>query len=400
MAANRALVAGAGIGGLTAALAMRRFGTEAALFEQAPRIGALGAGIQLSPNAVRVLFALGLEGPLRQVQTVCSGLEARSWKSGRRILWVPMGEGARARYGAPYLLLHRADLQAVLLQALGEGAVHCGGRCVGFEQDGSRARLLLADGRHETGDLLVGADGIHSVVRQGVAGARRPRFSGFVAWRALVPRERTPGAEVGPTATAWWGPGRHFVHYPVSGGRLVNWVAVVPAAEATPEGWSPAEARDHLGREFRGWSATVRALIRESERPRGWAIRDLSPLGAWSDGRVTLLGDAAHPMLPFMAQGAAQSIEDAWVLARVLAEAGGEEIPAALSAYEARRRPRTRRVQRQSRLHAHLFHAGPRPLRAARDVAIRALGKLAPSLLARGHDWIYGHDVTSGSGQD
>jgi len=342
-------IIGAGLGGLTLALALARSGQRVTLYEQADRLGEVGAGITLSPNSSKVLQHLGLGEAIERLGFAPGRQWTQNWRTGEVILEYERGPELSARYGAPYLHIHRADLHSVLVEALQQAqpdAIALGYRLVHAEADGT-ARFA---NRHQArADILVGADGLHSVVRRSLFGDVRPSFTGQVAWRGIVPAERlaeevrrmVPGIHVGP--------GRLFMRYPVRQGALLNYAAFVELEGWEEESWSiPSTAEELLAR-FEGWDETVRAII--GATPAGqlykWALHTRQPLDTWVAGRVTLLGDAAHAMLPFMGQGAATAIEDAMVLARCLAAFPRDE---ALRRYEAARLERTTMVQTQSRL--------------------------------------------------
>ena len=386
-AGTRVLVVGAGIGGLTTAIALRQAGFDVRVFEQAHEIRAVGAGLQLSPNAVKVLHGLGLGERLHAVAVKPAALDSRSWDTGELIGSRVAGEAMIAAFGAPYYHIHRADLHAVLMDALGDVPVRLASRCVQLEQDGDGVTVRFADGYQERGDVVVGADGIHSVVREQLFGPESPRFAGLVAWRGVAPTERLAGIDLPRHGHNFWGPGQHFVCYYVSAGRQVNWVGIVTSDAWQHESWStPGDKQEALAA-FRGWHFQVPALIEATDQVFLWALYDRDPLPAWSHGRVTLLGDAAHPMLPFMAQGAAQSIEDGYVLTRCLQTFA--EVPRALVEYERRRKERTSRLQQQSRDNEHLFHLADPELVRQRNERIRA----EPTGTLPAYAWVYGYDV-------
>jgi salicylate hydroxylase len=352
------LIAGGGIGGLTTALCLAQRGHEVAVFEQAPEFGEVGAGIQLSPNCSRVLHHLGLEEALRSSAFLPQATQFRDWRTGRVVAETPLGAAVVEQYGAPYYHMHRGDLLAALVEAarqVSNISLRTDARVEAMEQ-GDRGVKITAGGDVHEGDLLVGADGIHSVVRAALWGAEKPRFTGNVAWRGLVPVDRLPAGLVRPMSTAWWGPHKHFVHYYVRSGTLVNCVCVVEKEGWEVESWTERGDFDELKADFAGWHSDIQQLIDNLERDSlfKWALHDRAPMGRWGDGRVTLLGDACHPTLPFMAQGAAMAIEDAAVLAGCVAL--GEEIPECLQRYEDLRRERTARIQNGSRRNATLFH--------------------------------------------
>ena len=356
------LIAGGGIGGLTAALSLAKAGFEVALFEQAAEFGEIGAGIQLSPNCTRVLHHLGLEPALQACAFLPERTEFRAWKSGKVVGSSVLGQRVRDRYGFPYYHIHRGDLLRVLVEAAVRSPaieLNAAAEVTGFEQNGierdARVRVAVGGSVRE-GDALIGADGIHSAVRAQLFGDDAPRFTGNVAWRALVPVERLPAGLVRPVTAAWWGPHKHFVHYYLRSGTLVNCVCIVEKTGWEVESWTERGELDELKRDFAGWHEDVQALIdnMDGDSLYKWALHDRAPMPRWSEGVVSLLGDACHPTLPFMAQGAAMAIEDAAVLAGCLA--GDDSVAAGLKRYEDLRRPRTAGVQNGSRRNARVFH--------------------------------------------
>ena len=384
---QRVLIVGGGIGGLTCALSFAQRGFEVHVFEQAAAFGEIGAGIQLSPNCVRVLHALGLEDRLRRIAFLPDGTEMRDWKSGKMISANALGGSVVDMYGYPYYHVHRADLMEALVghaRAQPNVYLHAASRCEGFEIVPGGVEIRVGQQR-PCGALLVGADGIHSVTRAQLFGAEAPRFTGNVAWRGLVPVERLPKGLVHPVATVWMGPGKHFVHYYVRSGTLVNCVCVIEKSGWEIESWTQRGERDELERDFAGWHETVRTLIdnMDADGCYKWALFDRRPMPRWSNGRVTLLGDACHPTLPFMAQGAAMAIEDAAVLACCVD--GADDVAQALLHYESLRRSRTSRIQLGSRGNAKLFHLRP-PYSWLRN---RALGKARGNVL----DWVFRYDA-------
>ena len=393
MDSPRVLVAGGGIGGLTAALCLAKRGHEVTVFEQAAAFAEVGAGVQLSPNCTRVLHDLGLAAALRTRAFLPEGIQFRNWRSGRVIADSPLGDEATARYGFPYYHIHRADLLAVLVEAAGNVPnieLHCDARVLGFEQDDNAVTLSTTASAY-TGEVLVGADGIQSVVRNGLWGNDEPRFTGNVAWRALVPAGRLPRGMIRPMATAWWGPRKHFVHYYVRCGELINCVCVVGKDGWEVESWTERGEHAELKADFAGWHDDIQRLIDNVDVNSlfKWALHDRKPMPRWGKGRVTLLGDACHPTLPFMAQGAAMAIEDAAVLAGCLAN--GVDVPSALLRYENLRRSRTARVQRDSRRNASVFHlSGTKAW--LRD-------RVAGRMQTRTMDGLYGYDALQAGGR-
>ena len=377
-------VVGGGIGGLSAALCLARSGQRVCLLEQAPSFLAAGAGIQLSPNATKVLLQLGLGQALAEVCVLPEATLIRKWRSGKLISRTPLGDTARVRYGAPYYHAHRGDLLKVLAEAaLAEPNidVQLGVRVEGLRQHSNGVELEVNGLKHRC-DLLVGADGIHSKVRETLWGSQRPDFTGNMAWRMLVPIQRLPAEFAVPTTTVWWGPGKHFVHYLVSGGRFVNCVCVVETQTWHAESWTEPGAVAELQGDFTGWHQSIQQLLAEADESTlfKWGLFDRPPMPAWSQGNVTLLGDACHPTLPFMAQGAAMAIEDAIVLANCVN--GSTDTVGALTRYADLRRSRTARVQRGSRRNARVFHLSGLPA-WFRDRAARRAGQHSMDALYR-----------------
>jgi salicylate hydroxylase len=381
----RVAVVGAGIGGLTLAIALRRRGVPVTVYEQASELREIGAGVALSANATRHLHRLGLGDALEAVSVQPSALVFRRWSDGEIIASHEVGARYRAAFGAPYYGVHRAALQRVFAGALEAGVVEHGCRCVGVGADGGEARVELADGRSVEADVVVGADGVHSAVRRHVAGERTPVFSGTVGYRGLVPVEQLPSLPDPTPLQFWAGPRAHLLHYSVEGGSIVNFLAVVRQAEWTSETWNePCDVADALAG-FDGWHAAVTEMVGAVPEGSRWALHDHAPLERWSAGPVVLIGDAAHAMLPHQGQGANQTIEDAIALADLLEGTDAAGLPAALARYEALRKPRTRRVQRWSRMVADWMHLPDGPAADRRDARMAD----APSDL----EWIHGYDV-------
>src|SRR5215831_6909850 len=314
-------IVGAGIGGLAAALALVRRGIDVTVYEQAPELRELGAGVQISANGTRVLHALGLKQALEKVQVLPAGKAIRLWNTGQSWKLFDLGMESAERYGFPYITLHRGDLHGVIAQALERakpGAIHLDRKCVGLAQSPDQVELRFADGAAVTAKLVVGADGVHSAVRENLFGATKPEFCGIVAWRGVVPMERVPPSISRTIGTNWVGPGGHVVHYPLRAGTLLNVVGVTERADWAVEGWNVRGTTAEALGDFPGWHADVHALIRNIDVPYKWALALRPTMDAWSKGRCTLLGDACHPMVPFLAQGAVMALEDALVLARCL----------------------------------------------------------------------------------
>jgi len=350
------LIAGAGIGGLTAALALLRRGIDVDVYEQAGELKEVGAGLQLSANGTRVFHLLGVGEALRALSCEAAGKEVRLWGTGETWKLFDLGAESIARYGFPYFTVYRPDLLAVLVDAVRRekpDAIHLGMRCIGFDEDAGSVELEFETGKSTGADALVGADGVHSPIRQSLFGPDRPSFTGIVAWRGIVPMERLPARMARLIATNWIGPGGHIVHYPLRGGRLMNFVGVLERSDWQVESWSTKGTRDEVLADFRGWHEDVQTLIRNIDTPYKWALMVREPMPRWTRGRVTLLGDACHSMLPMLAQGAVMAIEDGYILARCLAE---QDVETALVRYERARRDRTRRAVEGSAANATRFH--------------------------------------------
>lgn len=341
-------IIGAGIGGLAAAAALRRVGIEAQVYEQAERFARVGAGIQQSPNAMKVHRGLGIEARLRDVAFAPATSLNRDAVTGAISNEHPLGPAAEARYGAPYLTLHRGDLHAALADIVPAGNVDRGKTLVRIAADGPRVALAFADGSTVVTDAVIGADGVHSLVREHVGIADRPRFTGRVAYRTTFPATLLRGADVGPSRTKWWGADRHMVAYLVTAARdEVYFVTSQPerAEWITLESWSTKGDVGELRAAFKDFHPDARAVLAAAPEVHKWGIFERDPLPTWRRGRVVLLGDACHPMTPYMASGAAMALEDAVVLARCFAQMAEVSLEQVFYAYEATRKPRTSQVQ-------------------------------------------------------
>jgi len=385
------IVAGAGIAGLTAALALARNGFRVIVLEQADHLEETGAGIQLSPNAARTLIELGLGDRLRPHVVAPEALRVLNAGSGREIVRMPLGAAAERRYGAPYWSIHRGDLQAALAAAVAanlEISIKLGMRLEDFVEhpNGLTALVRGPSGTwNEHGLALVAADGLWSLTRARIGFRDPPRFAGRAAWRALVPAKEVAPEFREPLINLWLGRNAHLVHYPVKGGRVINIVAIMADSRDVP-GWSEAASRTDVLSRFSGnqWSPQARALLSLPEAWLKWALYDRRPLRSGSQGAVALLGDAAHPMLPYLAQGAAMAIEDAAVAAQCLAQMRNDPA-AALRTYWAVRRARTWKVQRLAARNGRRYHLGG-PLALLRNSTMRIMGG---QHLLHHYDWLY-----------
>lgn len=379
-------ILGGGIGGLATAAFLHRAGIDAVVYEQAPQLSEVGAGLVVAPNVVRLLRRLGvLEHFQRTAVKLDVGWEFRRWEDGRVLSAENLAEACERLYGEPTYSAHRADLLESIRSAVPESAIRLGKRAVSVSVDGTPV-VEFADGETIRPDVLIGADGIHSRVRGALGEDVPATYSGMCAFRALVPADRAPEFSRRSAQTLWLGPGRHLVHYPVSAGRYVNLVAFAPAGDYSVESWTATTTVEEFAAEFDGWDPRLTALIRAAETPGRWALLDRQPLSRWSHGAATILGDAAHPMFPFFAQGAAQAIEDAAVLAGSLAEQLDDPV-SALRRYEDARLPRTAQLQERSHDRAVVNHLPDGPEQVERDRAFA----LTDPLVANG--WIYGYDV-------
>ena len=384
------IVAGAGIGGLTTALALARHGFRVTVLEQAERLSETGAGIQLSPNATRCLIELGVGDRLQPHVIAPTALRVLVGRTGREILRMPLG-GAGERYGAPYWIVHRGDLQAALAAAVAQErdvSLKLGMRVEDFATH-SHGVTVSASGSggvwHEHGHALLAADGLWSESRARIGFKEPPRFAGRTAWRALVPASEVPPELREPLIHLWLGRDAHLVHYPVKAGTVINVVVITTDSWNAP-GWSAPASRIDLLPRFPAarWAPQARALVREPEAWLKWALYDYRPLSSFSYGAAALVGDAAHPMVPFLAQGAAMAIEDAVVAAHCLARMP-DDAAGALKSYSAMRRPRTRKVQRLAAKNGARYHLGAVPA-MLRNAAMRAMGG---ERLLRHYDWLY-----------
>jgi salicylate hydroxylase/6-hydroxynicotinate 3-monooxygenase len=338
-------IVGAGIAGLTAAAALRRRGIGAEIYEQAPRFARVGAGIQLTPNAMKLLRGFGLEERLRQAGFAPAEGFNREWDTGALTYAHPMGRHTEERYGAPDLMMHRAELHAALAALVPQEIIHFGRKLVALDPGREGVALVFADGSRLRADAVIGADGVHSVVREILLGAEQPRFTGRVAYRTIFPTALLGGAVI-DDRVKWWGPDRHLVSYFVNPRRdELYFIASTPEPDFAIESWSALGDLETLREAYSGFHPQVRAILAACPEVRKWALVERDPLPRWCEGPIMLIGDACHPMLPYMAQGAATAMEDAVILSRCLAGTDRDGLPEAFRRCEANRRERTARIQ-------------------------------------------------------
>ena len=366
-------IVGAGIGGLAAATLLRRAGHEVHVFEQAAQFARVGAGIQMAPNAMKVLRLLGVEEQLVNKAFQADYALSRAWDTGEPSSELPLGESVAQEFGAPYLFLHRADLHAAIASLVSSDNVHLNMKLKFFDQKASGVDLHFTNGVMIKADAVIGADGVHSLIRTQMLGPERPRFTGKVAYRTTFPASRIQGVNMAPVRTKWWGADRHMVVYFVTRNRdELYFVTSVPekADWMTPESWSAKGDLEELRAAYAGFHPEVQAILQACPEVYKWALFEREPLPRWSEGRVALLGDACHPMTPYMAQGAASALEDAAILSRVLTGVEADGLDTAFKLYEAIRKPRASAIQSGSSANTWLK------------------GKTDPA-------WVYGYDSTT-----
>ncbi|MFE7194357.1 FAD-dependent monooxygenase [Kitasatospora sp. NPDC057541] len=399
----RIAVIGAGIGGITAAIALSRAGCDVTVFEQADELQEVGAGLHLGSNGARILHRWGLGSQLDSVGVRAAALEVRHWQNGRILTQQTMGTTWEKRFGSPYYTIHRADLHRILAEQLGDARLHLGSRLTGLNEEDDSVRLHFADGDSAQADAVVGADGVNSVVRRAVAQSDAKAFSGNSAFRGLVPADSVPDLPA-KTLLIWPGPEAKLLLCPVSGGSAWAFVAVVPDSGRQPESWSAAGSAEEVATALAGWNADVDSVLDAITEVGRWPLFDREPLSCWSNGRVTLLGDAAHPMLPHHGQGAGQAIEDAVALAYCLTRperprqrdlpTGGSPLVDGLLRYEALRRPHTARVQLGSRGGGTLRLSAASPPNSVAGPGQAPLGQMVEDV-----SWIQAYDVEEALGK-
>jgi salicylate hydroxylase len=388
------LICGAGIAGLVAALALLRRGFRVEVYEQAPELRQIGAGLQIGPNGSRVLIELGLESAMQVVVCEASVKEVRLWNTGQRWTLFALGQDCIDRFGSPYWMVHRGDFHSVLLNAvLGAkaGTVHLGAPVSGYVQTDDGIELLFADSRPSVrGDVVIAADGIHSVLRKSADIVDQTQFTGLMAWRGLVPAAALSADARRAVGINWVGPGGHVITYPLRGGSLFNFVGIVEGVDWSVESWTERGTTDECLADFAKWHAGVHEMIRNIDIPYKWALLGRRPLNAWAFGRMCLIGDAAHPMLPFLAQGANMAIEDGLIVARCL-DAYRDDPKRALQHFQSLRLQRTGDIVRKSSDMARTFH---NPVLGDHDAAVAYVDRewAAEKVRVR-YDWLYEYDA-------
>jgi len=392
---NTIAIIGGGIGGLAAALALLRRGVNVDVYEQSTQLKEVGAGIAISSNGTRVLDALGLKEALARIQVVSSGREIRHWKTGETWNWFELGENSAQRYGTRHMFVHRGDLHGILAEAirgLKSNAIKLGKRCVAITQTDEHVEVRFETGERANAAFVIGADGIHSKVRECLFGADRPEFTGCVAWRGLVPMQCLPAHISRMPGTNWIGPHGHVLHYPVRRGELMNFISIVERDDWKIESWTVEGTTAELANDFCNWHPDVHAIIQKIDTPFKWALMVRGPMERWTKGRITLLGDACHPILPFLGQGGVMAIEDGYVIAACLKRYLADPTTA-FARYEDIRRERTTAVVRKS----HEFRKQAfNPALADNDaVAVSVAQKWQQALARERLDWLYADDVTA-----
>lgn len=389
------IVIGGGIGGLTTALALLQRGLDVAVYEQAPVLREVGAGVQIGSNGTRVLYALGLEAALRAVQVLPPRRQLRHWRTGETWDWLTLGSASVERFGTPHILMHRNDLHGLLVaavRALKPDAIKLGKRATAVAQTADAATAQFADGQSAAGTAIIGADGIHSQIRQCLFGPGKAEFTGAIAWRGLVATDRLPPHLAQLLTTNWIGPHGHVLHYPVRRGELMNFISIVERDDWQAESWTIEGTKGELANDLRDWHADVQALIDGLDAAYKWALMVRGPMARWSRGRITLLGDACHPTLPFLGQGAVMAIEDAYVVAACIEKYFGNPMMA-LVRYEEIRRERTAAVVRKA--HENRSQIFSPALADEKAVAISVARDWQQARLRERMDWLYAYDATA-----
>jgi salicylate hydroxylase len=388
----KVIVVGAGIGGTALAVSLQQLGIDHVVVEQAPALTEVGAGIQLSPNGVRILERLGFAESLSRFCTEPDFHKYSVWDTGETILRTALMPRVRDTYGYAYYHAYRADLIYMLTRALDPQCLHLASEVIDVGQDEESAWAICADGQRVEGDVLIGADGIHSLVRERVFNPGPPRASGYVAWRGVVDAAAVAALEIPTSAYVDMGPRLSFVYYYVSGGERLNWIALGQAEDRKRESWSQMASKTEVIAGFSGWYERPRQIIEATEQPFVTALYDRNPLDSWVQGRIALMGDAAHAMLPYHAQGAVQSIEDAWVLARMLSLAE-DTAAGALQRFQALRRDRANKLVQQSRNAERWYHVEDPQEVAARNARFRRNNDRFGDDFSPQQHWLYSYDA-------
>lgn len=392
MTERKVLIAGAGIGGLTLALTLLKRGMAVEIHEQAPVLAELGAGVQIAANGTRLLLELGLAPKMEQFVSVAAGKEVRMWNTGQTWPLFDLGQDSIDRFGAPYWLVHRGELHRVLkeaVEAASPGCIHLGAQVSRFNETANGVVLEMKDGRKATGDLLVGCDGVHSTVRAQLFEAGAPEYTGILAWRGLAAIEDLPEDLRRMVGTNWIGPGGHVITYPIKSGRFLNFVGLTEDDQFTSESWVEKGTHAQVHKDFEHWHPLIHRIIDALDQPYRWALAGRKTMKKWSKGRVTLLGDACHPTLPFLAQGAVMAIEDAFVLANCLQYHAAYE--GAFARYEELRIERTSKIVNASSANVARFH---NPVLAdEKKAAAYVESEWHPDKVRKRYDWLFEYDA-------
>lgn len=389
------VIAGAGIGGLCCALALQRRGIRVTVLEQARELGEVGAGFQVSANGSRCLADIGLGEEIKQLATQADGKQIRLWNTGQTWKLFDLGAESVEKYGFPYYLIYRPDLHALMVRHVRQhqpDAIRLGAKVTGFSQDAEGVKVEIENGEAVRGDILIGADGVHSRIRRAMFGESNAQFTGCVAWRGLVSRANLPSHLNANLGTNWVGPGAHVIHYPLREGKLINFVGIIERSDWQVESWTEKGSVEECLNDFRNWHDDVQLLIKGIDQPYKWALLSRQPMENWTLGRATLLGDACHPTLPFLAQGAVMALEDGVVLARCLA--GHRSDPATgLLRYQALRLERTSRIVRGSAANGERFHNSL--LADAAEASRYVSTEWNEDSVRQRYEWLFSYDATA-----